>query len=125
MLRKKRVVKIRLYLDEDVMSHPLVNGLRARGIDVASVVAEGRTGLDDASQLEFATMQKRVLCTSNIGDFYRLHTEYLTQGKSHAGIIFIPQHRFRVGEQIRRLLKLIATKSAATMQNQVEFLSAW
>ena len=125
MPRKKRVVKMRLYLDEDVMSHPLVNGLRARGIDVTSVVAEGRTGLADESQLEFAAMQGRVLCTSNIGDFYQLHTEYVRQGKNHAGIIFIPQHRYSVGEQIRRLLKLIATKSAETMQTQVEFLSAW
>jgi hypothetical protein len=49
----------------------------------------------------------------------------LEQGKSHAGIIFIPQHRYSIGEQIRRLLKLIATKPAETILNQVEFLSAW
>jgi len=30
-----------------------------------------------------------------------------------------------VGKQTRRLLKLIATRSAEEMRNQVEFLSAW
>jgi hypothetical protein len=118
-------MRIRLYIDEDAMSRPLVNGLRARGIDVITVAEEKRRGLNDELQLEFATRQGRVLCTSNIGDFYRLHTEYLRQGKAHAGIIFIPQQRYGVGEQIRRLLKLISTKSAETMQSQVEFLSAW
>ncbi len=118
-------MKIRLYLDEDVMSHPLVTGLRARGIDVMTVLEQERTGLADATQLEFATAQQRVLCTSNTRDFHQLHTEYLRQGKVHAGIIFIPQQRHGVGDQIRKLLRLIATKSAEEMQGQVEFLSAW
>jgi hypothetical protein len=118
-------MKIRLYIDEDAMSRALINGLRARGVDVTSVKEEERRNLDDRSQLEFSTKQGRVLCTSNIGDFYQLHTEYLRQGKNHAGIIFIPQQRYSVGEQLRRLLKLISTKSAETMQSQVEFLSAW
>jgi hypothetical protein len=30
-----------------------------------------------------------------------------------------------VGEQMRRLLKLIATKSAEEMKDKIEFLSAW
>jgi hypothetical protein len=35
-------MQIRLYMDEDVMSRALVNGLRARGIDVATVGGEGK-----------------------------------------------------------------------------------
>ncbi len=30
-----------------------------------------------------------------------------------------------VGEQMRRLLSLISAKSAAEMQNKIEFISAW
>lgn len=30
-----------------------------------------------------------------------------------------------LGDQIRRLLKLIATKSAQEMRNQVEYFSTW
>jgi len=118
-------MQIKLFIDEEMMSRTLINGLRARGIDVISVLDENRQGLDDASQLEFSTLQNRVLCTSNIRDFYKLHVEYLEYNKSHAGIIFVPQKRFSVGEQIKRLLTLIATKIPSTMQSQVEFLSAW
>ena len=43
----------------------------------------------------------------------------------HAGIIVITQQRYGIGEQIRRLLRLIAAKSAEDMQNNIEFLSSW
>lgn len=42
-----------------------------------------------------------------------------------AGIILARQRRNSVGEQMRRLLRLIATKPTEEMKNQVEFLSAW
>ena len=47
------------------------------------------------------------------------------QGTSHAGIILSRQQPYSVGEQMRRLLKLIATKSAEAMRSRVEFLNAW
>jgi hypothetical protein len=67
----------------------------------------------------------RVLFSFNRGDFFRLHTEYLAQGKSHAGIILTNQQQYSVGEQMRRNLRLTATKSATDMKNQIEFLSSW
>lgn len=118
-------MQIRLYMDEDTMHSPVITGLRARGIDVASVTEEENEGLEDIDQLEYATAHNRVLCTGNSGDFLRLHTEYLRQGKTHAGIIIITQQRYGIGEQIRRLLRLIAAKSAEDMQNNIEFLSGW
>jgi hypothetical protein len=39
-------------------------------------------------------------------------------------MVLAPQQRYSVGEQMRRLLKLMAAKSAEEMENQVEFLSA-
>ena len=61
----------------------------------------------------------------NVGDYYNLHTTWLAQGIAHAGIILAKQQHYSVGEQMRRLLKLIATKSAEGMKDQVEFLSDW
>jgi hypothetical protein len=49
----------------------------------------------------------------------------VTQQRPHAGIIVAPQQRYAVGEELRRLLRLIGTVSAEEMQNRVEFLSAW
>lgn len=118
-------MQIRLFVDEDAMAHALVNGLRARGVDVLTVGEGARRKLEDNEQLEFATSQGRVLYTFNTSDFYRLHTEWLTQGKAHAGIVFAPQQRYAVGEQIRRLLKLIRLRSAGEMIGNVEFLGDW
>lgn len=66
-----------------------------------------------------------VSCSFNVRDFYRLHIAFLSQGRAHAGIIFARQQRYSVGDQMRRLLSLIAAKSAEEMENHVEFLSAW
>jgi len=111
-----------LYLDEDSMTDSLIQALRARGIDVLTALEAGMLGRSDVEQLDYAMQQGRVLFTFNRGDFYRLHTRYLTEGKSHVGIILASQQRYSIGEQLRQLLELIATKSMEDMQNSVEFL---
>jgi len=116
---------IRLYMDEDSMDQALVRALRARGVDVTTALDAGMIERDDVEHLSFATDQQRVLYTFNVSDFYRLHTDYLTRNKNHTGIIVAQQQRYSVGEQMRRLLRLITTKSAHDMVNNIEFLSAW
>lgn len=118
-------MNIRLYIDEDSMSRALVRALQARGVDVTTAVVEEMIERPDVDHLEHATQLNRVLFSFNVGDFYQLHTDYLTQGKTHAGIVLCPQQRYSIGEQMRRLLTLIAAKSAEEMQDTVEFLSAW
>jgi hypothetical protein len=81
----------------------------------------GRLDLD---QLRWAADQGRPLYSFNVGDFYALHTAFLTAGESHAGII-VAQQRSSIGDQLRGVLKLIAAKSAEDMLNQIVFLSAW
>lgn len=107
------------------MRHSLVRALRARGVEVTTALDEGMIECDDAEHLDYATIQGCVVYTFNVTDFYRLHTDYLAQGKSHTGIILARQQRYSVGEQMRRLLRLMATKSAEERKNRVEFLSAW
>jgi hypothetical protein len=46
-------------------------------------------------------------------------------GESRAGIILAVQQRYSVGEQMRRLLRLIDTLTAEEMRDRIEFLSAW
>ena len=116
---------IRLYFDEDSMHRGLTRALRARGVEVITALDAGMIEREDQEHLDYATEQGYVLCTFNVGDFHRLHGEYLVQGRRHAGIIFMQQQRFSVGEQMRRLLRLLASKSAGEMENWVEFLSMW
>ena len=114
-----------LYMDEDSMDQALVRALRARGIDVLTAHEAVMTGRTDSEHLAFAAGIGRVVCTFNVGDFWGLHSEYLANGRTHAGIILVPQQHYGVGEVLRRLLRLAATLSAAEMVNRAEFLSAW
>ena len=115
-------MQFRLYADEDAMARAVVSGLRARGVDVATVFEEGMSEKDDIDQLEYATQRGRVIYTFNVGHFCQLHNEYIAQSKSHAGIIVVYRQRYSVGEQIRRLSNLINTKTAEEMRDNLHFL---
>jgi hypothetical protein len=117
--------KVRLYLDEDAMRLALAHALRDRGVDVVSATDAGTVGCEDRVHLEYACREGRVLYTFNVGDFLRLHTEYLSEGRNHAGLVLGGQRKFTVGEQVRRLLLIVAERSAEAMCNQAEFLSGW
>ncbi|ALF53903.1 hypothetical protein ACX27_15250 [Nostoc piscinale CENA21] len=112
--------KIRLLIDEDAMDHRFVASLRARGLDVTTVGELSRTGLSDEEQLAISTEQQRVFYTFNVGDFCQLHSVYMTENRNHSGIIISTQD-YSVGEQMRRVLKLMTTKSAKDMENQLVF----
>jgi hypothetical protein len=118
-------MKIRLYIDEDAMSDSLVRALRAHGVDVETAFDARMVGTIDEQQLMYATQSGRVLYSFKKKDFYRLHTQFLEQGQSHVGMILAQQGDYSVGEQMRRLLRLVGERSAEEMVDQVEFLSAW
>jgi len=117
-------VRIRLYFDEDSAQHSLARELRARGTDVITTPEADRLGRTDEEQLTWAALHGRVLYSFNRGHFYRLHTIWLNENRRHSGIILALQG-LSVGEQMRRLLRLISALSAEEMENRIEFLSAW
>jgi hypothetical protein len=118
-------MRVRLYVDEDAMDSDLVSALHLRGVDVTTVLDERKQGQTDEQQLRFAAEQGRAIYTFNQMDYMALHSGFLEQGLSHAGIIIAPQSRYSVGEQMRRLVHLVDTRSAEEMTDRVEFLSAW
>lgn len=117
--------RIRLYMDEDSMDQDLVRALRARGVDVRTPLDDGMTERADEEQLRWATRQQRVLYTSNVRDFYRLHADFLGRAEDHAGLVLARQGRYAIGDQMRGLLRLMATRSAEDMHRSAEFLSTW
>jgi hypothetical protein len=119
------VSQVRVYFDADSMQRAVVAGLRARGVDVTTALDAGMTDRSDEDQLEFARSQGRVLFSFNASHFCRIHSELLAQGETHAGIILAPQQRYSIGERARRLLRLIAAKTAEEMRGQLEFLGDW
>ena len=117
------VERIKLYLDEDAQRTDLIRSLRARQVDVLTVSEAGLLGSADDVHLQYATEQGRVIFTFNRGDFFHLHTDWLTRGQHHAGIIVSDQLRTSV--LMRRLLRLVDAKSASDMHDWLEFLSNW
>ena len=107
------------------MDDDLVQALRLRGADVQTAFDVGLVGRPDKEHLAHAAEAGRVLYTFNVGDFMHLHGRYMSDGRTHAGIIFGDQQRFSVGEQMRRLLRIIALRSAEELRSGYEFLSAW
>ena len=115
--------RIKLYLDEDAQRTDLIQALRARKIDVVTASGVDLLGQPDDVQLRYSTEQSRVIFTFNRGDFFQLHTEWLSSGQPHAGIIVSDQ--IGTGNAVRRLLRLIDAKSASDMHDWLEFLSNW
>ena len=70
-------------------------------------------------------MQGRVLYSSNIGDFCRLHNDFIAEGRDHAGIILVSQQRYSLGIKLQGILRLVGNKSAEDMVNQLEFFSKY
>ena len=107
------------------MRHALVMGLRKRGVDILTALEAGTTKATDEQQLAFAAAQGRAIYSFNVGDSCRLHSEWLVEPRSHAGIALARQQQFSVGEQMRRLVRLIGTLSQEDMRNRLEFLGDW
>ena len=107
------------------MDRTVVRALRARAVDVTTAWDEDMIARSDREHLDYAAEQGRVLFSFNVGDFCDLHTQYMAEGKGHAGIILARQQVYSVGELMRRLLRLIGIRSAEEMENWVEFLGVW
>ena len=114
--------QIRLYLDEDAGQRSVVEALRNLKIDVITTWEAKNIQLPDPDQLVWATQQGRVIYTFNVGDFCRLHKSYMMRSMSHTGIIVAPKQRYSVGEQVKAIANLIATRSAEDIKNQLIFL---
>ncbi|MDQ5823568.1 MAG: DUF5615 family PIN-like protein [Chloroflexota bacterium] len=106
------------------MSRSLINALRSRGVDVTVAADVGMRGRSDAEHLAYATTQGLVLFSFNMRHYMALHTSWLEQGQSHAGLILSDQH-YGVGELMRRILRIVASLWAEEMKDRAEFLSSW
>ena len=101
---------LKFYFDEDSAHHRLVAALRSHALDVVTFLEAGLNGRDDETQLVFASRHVRILVSANVSDFAALHREWIERGRTHSGILIIPQQRYSTGEIVRRLLRLNSSK---------------
>lgn len=112
------------YFDDDSEAKAVARAL-ASDLTVLRATDAGMRGHSDEAHLAFATCAGLVLVTANRGDFLRLHSAWMAQGRSHGGIIILPQQRFSPGEVIRRLRLLLSSLSDEEFRDRVEFLNNW
>jgi predicted nuclease of predicted toxin-antitoxin system len=80
-------LSLRLLVDEDTQAHLLVELLRADGHDLLTVSEASLTAKPDATVLNFARCEQRVLLTRNCDDFLLLHEA----DPVHSGILAVYQ----------------------------------
>jgi hypothetical protein len=115
-------VSFRIYEDEDAMSGVVGRMLAAAGIDCLTSNQAGNGGFSDQAQLEFATARRRVLVTHNMKDFLRLHGEWATVGRDHAGIIIITAQRTAPSVLVAKLTQLLEERTEQDMVNAILFV---
>lgn len=54
-----------------------------------------------------------------------VNNDFIVGGRSHAGIILVSQQRYSLGVKLQGILRLVGSKSAEEMVNQLEFLSKY
>jgi hypothetical protein len=116
------MTQIRFFTDEDVYGS-IAPKLRERGFDAVSTPEAQRLRESDQSQLAWATQEGRVLVTFNVADFGRLHHEWVSESRHHAGIIVSRQRP--IGDLLRRLFALASSLSREDMQARLEYLTDW
>ncbi len=78
----------------------------------------------DEEQLEFAAREGRVLVTANQGHFARLHWECVAAGRTHAGIVIVPQ-LMDLKLRMQKFRNLLSTTSPEELAAQLIYLSSW
>ncbi|MBI3536039.1 MAG: DUF5615 family PIN-like protein [Chloroflexi bacterium] len=109
-----------LYFDENIASQ-IAKALAQQNYDVLTARQAGMLGKSDDEQFHFAISEQRTLVTHDREDYLNLHSQYLTQGIEHYGLIILIERK-RIGEIIARLLDLLENTTADEIKNQLRFI---
>lgn len=107
---------IRFHLDENCDTR-IAAGLRLHGVDLTTTGEAGLLRASDQEQLRFAASECRVIVTHD-EDFLRMDAA----GAVHAGIVYLRQEKYALGEMIRLLLLIWELLDSGEMRGHVEYL---
>ncbi len=110
---------IELYCDEDV-DVLVADLMRARGFRAITTQEVNQKAQTDEEQLAYAGSEQLTLLTHNRIDFENLAQQYLSDGKTHFGIIIASQRD--PYEIARRLFVLLNQVTADEMVNQIRYI---
>lgn len=117
-------MSIKLLLDEDSQAKYLINLLRSANRDLITVAEAGLGSCSDATVLDYARQQKRVLLTRNCDDFEMLNR----LNPVHSGIIAVYQNPdSSKNMSYQSIVNAIANLETAgyVLENQFVILNQW
>lgn len=103
------------------MRRAVVEGLRARGVEILTAQADGAGKLDDPDLLDRAMTLERVLFTQD-EDLLAEGVRRQRAGVDFAGIIYAHQMRVTIGRCIQDLELMAKVLDLADMANRIEHL---
>ncbi len=109
------------YLFDVHVKLAVANGLRRRGVDVATAQELGLGEADDSELLDQATQLDRVLFSQD-DDLLAEADIRLTTGERFAGLVFAPQRNVTVGMLVRDLDLIANVLPPAEIENRIEYL---
>jgi hypothetical protein len=101
----------------------ITQGLRGRGIDVVTVLEDGRAEADDELLLERATELGRVFVSQDY-DLLRIPRRWQRIGRDFAGVAFGFQEALDIGGTIEYLELIAQAMTADEMRSRVEYIPA-
>lgn len=107
-----------------MLDHQIAVQLRQRGWDVESIQGDHSElmGVEDAMVLERATAMGRSLVTDNVRHFMPLHERYLSEHRTHAGLVFAdsrsyPRSKRTIGLWVQGLAASLDSHATAEIAN--------
>lgn len=111
---------IAFYFDENA-NGAIVEGRRGRGVDILTVLEDGREGAADPVVMDRATELGRVLFSYD-EDMLILAQERQQAGAAFSGVIFARQRRVSVGVIVEDLDLIAHYETPEDCRDRVEFL---
>lgn len=113
-------MSLALYMDENVKGQ-VVDGLRRRGVDVLTVVEDGREGVSDPAVLDRAGEISRLLFSQD-DDLLKEAQRRQVSGESFVGVVFGHQVRVSIGQAVEDLEIIAEACDLGDFANRVEYL---
>ena len=102
------VLKIRIYLDDNIDTDDLIKVLKSTDFEVISPRNVGMSKKKDHQHLAYASLQKSILITRNCDDFRELHKK-----QKHYGILLI----YRYNNQKKDMNEIQIAKAIKNLIN--------
>ncbi len=113
-------MSLKYYFDTHIPKAVAIQ-LRQRRVDVVRCEEVNLAEVDDTEHLEYATAQERTL-VSHDADFRDLHSLWIGQGLSHAGImVFNRRFQGDIGKLVRELHEIyrLLEQGAGSLQEDI------